>query len=117
MVPLVFHPNDDVIREVLAFLKAILYSGNLTVQQGMQHLLNTQDEKLFAIIRALLQNAATAHRERSVYFCAIDLAISQIHCINYRQALLLQVKEREDQDIAFVRYGYHLMLPCSQVLP
>ncbi len=64
VVPLLSHPNDDIVREVLAFLEAIFYSGNRTVQEGMNHLFSTREERLFSTMQELLHNAAITYKER-----------------------------------------------------
>ena len=64
VVPLLSHPNDEIVREVLAFLRVMLYSGNRTVQKGFEHLLHTREERLFTTMRSLLQHAAITYRER-----------------------------------------------------
>ena len=66
VIPLLSHHNDEIVREVLAFLKAILFSGNRHVQEGMKHLLFTREEHLFSTIQELLTHAAVTHRERWV---------------------------------------------------
>ena len=66
VVPLLSHPNDEIVREVLAFLKVMLYSGNREVQQGFQHLLETREERLFTTMNGLLQHAAVTYKERWV---------------------------------------------------
>ena len=60
------HSNDEIVREVLAFLKAILFSGNRHVQEGMAHLLATREERIFIMMQGLLTHAAITHRERGV---------------------------------------------------
>ena len=64
VIPLLSHPNDEIVREVLAFLKAIMFSGNRHVQEGMAHLLSTREERLFTTMQGLLTHAAITHRER-----------------------------------------------------
>jgi inositol 1,4,5-triphosphate receptor type 1 len=64
VVPLLSHPNDEIVREVLAFLKVMLYSGNRNVQRGFEHLLDTREERLFTTMRGLLQHAAVTYIER-----------------------------------------------------
>ena len=66
MVPLLSHPNDEIVCKILAFLKAMLYSGNPTVQQGFQHLLETREERLFTTLINLLQHAAITYNEKCV---------------------------------------------------
>ena len=64
VVPLLSHPNDKIVCQVLAFLKVMLYSGNREVQQGFQHLLETREERLFTTMSGLLQHAAITYKER-----------------------------------------------------
>ena len=64
VVPLLSHPNEEIIREVLAFLKVMLYSGNRNVQRGFEHLLETREERLFTTMKGLLQHAAVTYIER-----------------------------------------------------
>jgi hypothetical protein len=64
VVPLLSHPNDEIVREVLAFLKVMLYSGNRDVQRGFEHLLETREERLFTTMKGLLQHAAVTYIER-----------------------------------------------------
>lgn len=63
VIPMLSHPNDAIVCEVLAFLKAIFFSGNRHVQQGMKHLLDTREERLFTTVQALLKNSATSFNE------------------------------------------------------
>ena len=64
IVPLLSHPNDEIVREVLAFLKAMLYSGNRHVQEGLNTVFDTREERLFTTMVDLLQNAAITFNER-----------------------------------------------------
>ena len=64
VVPLLSHSNGAIVREVLAFLKAMLYSGNRHVQEGMEYLLETRQERLFTTMRSLLQQAAATFTEK-----------------------------------------------------
>ena len=72
VVPMISHPNDAIVREVLAFLKAMFYSGNRHVQQGMEHLLETREERLFSTVQNLLQNAAITFNERRALLTQLD---------------------------------------------
>ena len=71
IIPLLSHPNDEIMREVLAFLKAILFAGNRHVQQGLEYLLHTREDGLFTTMQGLLRNAAITHRERWVPQCTM----------------------------------------------
>ena len=64
VVPLLSHPNDEIVREVLAFMKVMLYSGNRHVQEGMEYILETREERLFTMMQSLLQHAATTFSEK-----------------------------------------------------
>ena len=66
IIPLFSHRSDEIVTEVLAFLKAILFAGNHHVQEGMIHLLDTREERIFTMMQGLLTHAAIAHRERWV---------------------------------------------------
>lgn len=41
VLPLLFHPHEDVTHEVLAFLKEMFYSGNHQIQEGMNAVFDT----------------------------------------------------------------------------
>ena len=64
IVPLLSHSSDEIVREVLAFLKAMLYSGNRHVQEGLNTVFDTREERLFTTMTSLLQNSAITFIER-----------------------------------------------------
>ena len=64
VLPLLSHPSDQVVCEVLAFLKAMLFSGNHHVQEGLNVVFDTREETLFRTMGSLFQNAAIAFDER-----------------------------------------------------
>ena len=76
VVPMMSHPNDAVISEVLAFLKAMFFSGNRHVQEGMEHLLETREERLLSTVQSLLQNAAVTFNERRALLTQLDHRIA-----------------------------------------
>ncbi len=76
VVPMLSHPNDIIIKEVLAFLKATFFSGNPHVQKGMKHLLDTREERLFSTVQALLQNAAVTFNERTALVSQMDARLT-----------------------------------------
>jgi len=86
------------VREVLAFLKAIMFSGNRHVQEGMEHLLFTREEHLFTTMQKLLTDAAITHRERWVQSVGVypvcgsfsDLNICESSCFSVIRAHILQ---------------------------
>ena len=65
VLSLLAHPmaSEEVVCEVLAFLKAMLYSGNHRVQEGMN---NTREETLVKIMGRLFQNATITFEEQLV---------------------------------------------------
>ena len=71
IIPLLSHQSDEIVREVLAFLKAILFGGNRHVQQGLEYLQHTREDSLFTTMQDLLRNAAITHRERWVPQCTM----------------------------------------------
>lgn len=66
IVPLLSHQNDEIVREVLAFLEAMLYSGNRHIQKGLNSVFDTREERLFTTMASLLQNSANTFKERLV---------------------------------------------------
>lgn len=100
------HPNEIISAEVLAFLAAMLYTGNRYVQveitqvhashyipsgflqKGFGYLLQTREEKLFVNMQHRLQQASINDRERRILLSQLesrteaqkDLVIS--HCMS-----------------------------------
>ena len=65
VLPLLSHPNDAITNEVLSLLKALLFSGNEVVQEGLQDFVkDTREEYLFANLKKKLDNAAECYKER-----------------------------------------------------
>ena len=64
VLPLLLHPSEEVTCEVLAFLKAMFYSGNRHVQEGMNVVFQTREETIFKTMGSLLTNAAIMFNER-----------------------------------------------------
>ncbi len=89
VVPMLSHPNDAIIREVLAFLKSLFFSGNPHVQQGMKHLLDTREERLFSTVQSLLQNAAVTFNERRALVNQIDARLTSDHFLSTDAPALL----------------------------
>ena len=63
-MPLLSHPNEGIVHEVLAFLEAILDLGNTHVQEGLKELINSREHQVFSTLRTILKRAATAFNER-----------------------------------------------------
>lgn len=66
VIPLLKHPNELISREVLTFLKALLYGGNAKVQRGLDGLKATREESLFVTLRNIVMQAAHEYKERLV---------------------------------------------------
>jgi inositol 1,4,5-triphosphate receptor type 1 len=65
IIPLLSHHNDDIVRETLSLLAAILYKGNRSVQGGFEdYFLNTREERFFIDVQGRLQRSMIATRER-----------------------------------------------------
>ena len=94
VVPLLSHPNDEIVREVLAFLKAMLYSGNRHVQEGLNTVFDTREERLFTTMAGLLQNAAITFKEKYCHILSVNyLLLLMLFCV-FRRSLLSQVEAR-----------------------
>ncbi len=63
-MPLLSHPNEKIVCEVLAFLEAILEFGNTHVQKGLEDLIKSREHQVFPTLRAILKRAAVVYRER-----------------------------------------------------
>ena len=63
-MPLLSHPNEKVVYEVLAFLEALLEFGNAHVQEGLKELIHTRDHQAFPTLKAILKKSSIVYRER-----------------------------------------------------
>ena len=68
VIPLLKHPNELISREVLTFLKALLYGGNGEVQKGLDNFKTTREESLFVTLRNIVMHAAVGYQERFAKF-------------------------------------------------
>ena len=67
IVPLLAHPNEDISREALALMKALLFSGNEEVQEGLANSLKeTREEILFLHLKQRIEIASHNYKERYV---------------------------------------------------
>ena len=65
VLPHLSKTRDDIIREVLAFLAAILFGGNENVQQSLsEYFLGTREEKFFFAVKNRMQLSAIATKEK-----------------------------------------------------
>lgn len=65
-MPLLSHPSEEIVYEVLALLKVLLESGNKTVQTGLISLISAGENKLFPTLQRMLKQSAVGYRERFV---------------------------------------------------
>ena len=64
VMPLLSHPNEKIVYEVLAFLEAILEYGNTYVQEGLKDLIESREHQVFPTLREILQKASVIYKER-----------------------------------------------------
>ena len=63
-MPLLSHPNEKIVYEVLAFLEAILEYGNTHVQKGLKELLKSREQQVFPTLQGILKRASVVYKER-----------------------------------------------------
>ena len=63
-MPLLSHPNERVVYEVLAFLEAILQFGNTHVQKGLKDLIKSRQHQVFPTLQGILKKASVVYKER-----------------------------------------------------
>lgn len=65
VMPLLSHPNEKIVHEVLAFIEAILQFGNAHVQEGLKELVKSQEHhRAFSALSTILKRASIAFEER-----------------------------------------------------
>ena len=65
-MPLLCHPDERIVFEVLAFLEAILEFGNTHVQAGLKELIATKGQQVFPTLEAILKQVSISYQERYV---------------------------------------------------
>ena len=73
LMPLLSHPNEEIVYEVLALLKVLLECGNKTVQAGLEKFIKEKEHALFPTLQRMLKQSAVAYRERYIT-CHTDIA-------------------------------------------
>ena len=63
-MPLLSHPNERIVNEVLAFLDALLESGNSNVQEGLKVIIQSREKQIFPTLKSMLRKAAIVYNER-----------------------------------------------------
>ena len=76
IVPLLAHQNEDISREALALMKALLFSGNEDVQGGLASSVEeTREEILFLHLKQRIEIASLNYKERYVIINIHNTAI------------------------------------------
>ena len=60
VLPLLTHPKEDISDEALSLLKTLLFSGNETVQKGLEFVKYTREERLFIFLQTKLRHSSPA---------------------------------------------------------
>ena len=63
-MPLLSHPNEKVVYEVLAFLEALLDSNNTHVQNGLKEFIQTHEHHVLPTLQSILKKASIDYAER-----------------------------------------------------
>ena len=63
-MPLLSHPSEEIVYEVLALLKVLLECGNKEVQAGLTSLISAKEHTLFPTLQRMLKQSAVTYRER-----------------------------------------------------
>ncbi|XP_065924754.1 inositol 1,4,5-trisphosphate receptor type 3 isoform X2 [Magallana gigas] len=84
-------PQDDVVRETLAFLCMLLYNGNENVQSKMfEYFTGTREESFFFTLKIRMQMSAIATRERrllhAMYQSKVEEAVQQAKALQKAMA-------------------------------
>ena len=64
VLALLSNANDDMVREILAFLDVLLESGNTDVREGLKEILKCKEHPMFATFERVLKEDAVAYSER-----------------------------------------------------
>ena len=64
VMPLLSHPDERIVYEVLAFLEAILEYGNTHVQEGLKEFIKSKGQQVFPTLKAILNHASIIQQER-----------------------------------------------------
>ena len=107
-MPLLSHPNEEVVYKVLALLKALLECGNKTVRDnGLASLISAKEHTLFPTLQRMLKQSAVAYGERYV---AIYLGMHSCNGFksytSFSQFLIARMKDQIITDRQLVR-------PCT----
>ena len=65
VLPLLSHQKESISDETISLLKALLFSGNVTVQTGLEEVAkHTREERLFLFLKQKLLQSSTRYNEK-----------------------------------------------------
>ena len=64
IMPLLSHPDERIVYEVLAFLEAILEFGNTHVQEGLKELIKAKEQHVFPTLKSIVKRSSIVYQER-----------------------------------------------------
>lgn len=82
-MPLLSHPDERIVYEVLAFLEAILEYGNSHVQEGLKEVIGSR-QQVFPTLNAIVKKASIVYEERY----RVHIILSSCACNGLSIALL-----------------------------
>lgn len=65
-MPLLSHPNEKIVHEVLAFLDTLLGFNNTHVQNGLKALIKMHGQLVLPALKSMLKRASIDYNERQV---------------------------------------------------
>ena len=91
-MPLLSHPCEEIVYEVLALLKVLLECGNKSVQTGLTNLISAKEHRLFPTLQRMLKQSAVAYRER-YEACYHVLTVHNFLANTFSQFLIAKMKD------------------------
>ena len=90
IIPFLSNPNESISREALALMKALLFSWNIEVQDGLaNHITSTKEETLFISLKKRLDIARINYTEMYVTLITLQINISVL-CNTYTCIIIVQ---------------------------
>ena len=90
IIPFLSNPNESISREALALMKALLFSGNIEVQDGLANdITSTKEETLFISLKKRLDIARINYTEMYVTLITLQINISVL-CNIYTCIIIVQ---------------------------
>ncbi|ESO83880.1 hypothetical protein LOTGIDRAFT_236387 [Lottia gigantea] len=106
-------PVDDIVRELLAFMCALLFSGNEDVQTSLyEYFTGTREETFFFAIKDRMQLSAVATREKRLLHAQHQAKVDDL--IAQTRALQKAMKEGQTTNTAFLTSQLGSMLSVAK---